>query len=129
MCAKFKDYPSPLDWALIMLAEFQVKKYLTFTMMSNNSNNFSSLLVLSWNCNGLTHKIHELRSFVVSNPQFDIILLQELRLFNHNYNIPGFTLHYTPFCKEFLYFFSYRKWSLVSGILTTLMRSLQDFCK
>ena len=64
--------------------------------MNNTPTNFSSLLVLSWNCNGITHKIHELRSFVISNPHFDIILLQEVRLSKHIYNIPGFTLHYTP---------------------------------
>lgn len=65
-------------------------------MMSNPTTPvLNSLLLLSWNCNGLQSKIHELRSYLVSHPSIDIILLQEVKTVN-NINIPNYTLHHTP---------------------------------
>lgn len=62
----------------------------------NMSNQYNSLMVLSWNCNSLQNKINELRHFIQNHPYIDIILLQETRNPTNNIQIPGFKLYYTP---------------------------------
>lgn len=65
-------------------------------MGSNYLNVSSTLVCLSWNCNCIMSKIHELRNFLTRHPYVDIILLQEIRNPNFNCNISGYTLYNTP---------------------------------
>ena len=56
---------------------------------------FISLLILSWNCNGITYEIPKFRSYFLSKPQFDIVLSNEVKNYVHRYNVPDYILYYT----------------------------------
>lgn len=64
--------------------------------MNNTNTTLSPLLVLSWNCNGLTHKITEFKTFINTHPHIDIFLLQEVRNSKLKLNIPNFKFYHTP---------------------------------
>lgn len=65
--------------------------------MNNSNNTYSSLFILSWNCNSLKTKINELRSFISLSPQFDILLIQKVCNLSWGFKNSGYKLyHHTP---------------------------------
>lgn len=62
--------------------------------MARPSSLIRNLVVMTWNANGLSGRITELKNFLTEN-NIDVILIQESRLRNKvNHNIPNYHMYY-----------------------------------